>query len=503
MYWGFYITNYIFFIGISHAGTLISAILRLTGAEWRRPITRVAEVITVVALMMGSINILFDLGRPQLIYTPMLHPQFLSPLIWDVTAITLYLTGSIVYLYLPLIPDIALLRDRLPRFRRINRLLALGWNGSEKQHALLEKAIAVMAVAIIPIAVSVHTVVSWTFAMTLVPMWHSPIFGPYFVVGAIFSGIAALIVVMTILRKAFHFEEFFTPTGFSNLSLLLITMSCLWAYFTFAEHLTAWYGHEHAEMAVLESRLSGDFAPFFWAMVVCCFGVPMAILPFRRLRTPDRSDGRFRRGAHRNVARAVPDRRPELSVRGCHRTPLTYTPSWVEWGQLAGFIAIFILLYLRSSRSSFPIVSIWEIHEGREHRSARSRRGWRATCRRWRSQPMSNRAARGCSIPRAVVWAAAALLLPMASSAGVGDPTRGQSLFVAKGCVQCHAVRGAGGRIGPDLGRTAVKGSFSEIASAMWNHSAAMDEKMRQFRLSRPSFEKEELADLLAFLYFL
>jgi mono/diheme cytochrome c family protein len=116
---------------------------------------------------------------------------------------------------------------------------------------------------------------------------------------------------------------------------------------------------------------------------------------------------------------------------------------------------------------------------------------------------MSKGADRGCPILQAAVWAVAALLLPRAAGAGVGDPTRGQSLFVGKGCVQCHAVRGAGGRIGPDLGRTAVKGSFSEIAAAMWNHSAAMDEKMRQFRLARPSFEKEELADLLAFLYFL
>jgi len=364
VYWGLYITNYIFFIGISHAGTLISAILRLTGAEWRRPITRVAEVITVVALMMGSINILFDLGRPELIYIPMLHPQFLSPLIWDVTAITLYLTGSIVYLYLPLIPDIALLRDRLPRFRRLNRILALGWTGSERQHKLLEKAISIMAVAIIPIAVSVHTVVSWTLAMTLVPMWHSPIFGPYFVVGAIFSGIAALIVAMTILRKAFHFEEFFTPLGFSNLSLLLITMSCLWAYFTFAEHLTAWYGHEHAEMAVLESRLSGDFAPYFWAMIFCCFVVPMAILPFRRLRTPAGATvasvavliGMWLERFVIVVGSASYPRSAQMWDRGI------YTPRAVEISIFLAEIAAFVLAYVIFAKL-FPMVSIWEVEE--------------------------------------------------------------------------------------------------------------------------------------------
>ena len=363
-YWGFYITNYIFFIGISHAGTLISAILRLTGAEWRRPITRVAEVITVVALMMGSINILFDIGRPQLIYMPLLHPQFLSPLVWDVVAINLYLTGSIVYLYLPLIPDLALLRDRSPRFRWLYKPLALGWNGSETQHARLEKAISIMAVAIIPIAVSVHTVVSWTLAMTLVPMWHSPIFGPYFVVGAIFSGIAALIVAIGILRKVFHFEEFFTPLTFSNLSLLLITMSCLWAYFTFAEHLTAWYGHEHAEMAVLASRFSGDFAPYFWAMVTACFVIPMAILPFRKLRTVTGAVvasvavliGMWLERFVIVVGAASYPRSAQMWDRG------TYHPRAVEIAILFAEIAAFVLAYVIFAKF-FPLVSIWEVKE--------------------------------------------------------------------------------------------------------------------------------------------
>ena len=165
VYWGLYLTNYVFFIGISHAGTLISAILRLTDAEWRRPITRAAEAITVFALLMGTSNVLWHLGRPELIYIPMLHPQPLSPLIWDVACISVYLMGSITYLYLPLIPDLALLRDRSPRLRWLYRWLSLGWQGTPKQHKLLERAIGFMAVAIIPIAVSVHTVVSWVFAM--------------------------------------------------------------------------------------------------------------------------------------------------------------------------------------------------------------------------------------------------------------------------------------------------------------------------------------------------
>ena len=175
---------------------------------------------------MGASNVLWHLGRPELIYLPLLEPQPLSPLIWDVVCISVYLVGSITYLSLLLIPDLALLRDRSPRLRWLYRWLALGWQGTPQQHARLERAIGVMAVAIIPIAVSVHAVVSWVFAMTLMPMWHSAIFGPYFVVGAILSGIAALLVAMALLRKAFHLEPFFRPIHFSNLGLLMLTLAC-------------------------------------------------------------------------------------------------------------------------------------------------------------------------------------------------------------------------------------------------------------------------------------
>src|SRR4030067_526690 len=223
VFWGFYIINFVFFIGISHAGTLISAILRLALAEWRRSITRAAEVITVLVLFFGVANVLLDLGRPDRALFLTKHGHFRSPLLWDVTSITTYLTASSIYLYLPLIPDIALLRDKVSGWRRgLYRTLALGWRDTEKQKKRLNRAIAVMAVIVIPIAVSVHTVVSWVFAMTVQPMWHSTIFGPYFVIGAIFSGIATLIIVMEILRRAFNLYAYITDQHFSNLGLLLM-----------------------------------------------------------------------------------------------------------------------------------------------------------------------------------------------------------------------------------------------------------------------------------------
>ncbi|MFI5395913.1 MAG: NrfD/PsrC family molybdoenzyme membrane anchor subunit [Candidatus Binatia bacterium] len=361
--WGFYITNFVFFIGISHAGTLISAILRLCNAEWRRAITRSAEVITVLVLFIGMSNILLDMGRPDRALYVLYYGHLRSPLLWDVISVTCYLTGSTIYLYLPLIPDIALIRDRTTKRRWFYRLLALGWSGSERQHRWLDRGIAIMAILVIPIAVSVHTVVSWVFGMTIQPMWHSTIFGPYFVVGAIFSGIGALIIAMAILRWAYHLEDYLRPIHFNNLGILLLVMTLLWFYFTFAEHLTTYYGSDPAHMAVFYAKVTGPYAPFFWTMVVCCFVIPLPILAL-----------------HRTVAGTVIASVAVLIGMWLERFTIViptlvnprlpyergfYHPTWVEFSLTAGCFAAFILLYVVFSKL-FPIISVWEIREGRE-----------------------------------------------------------------------------------------------------------------------------------------
>lgn len=271
-YWGVYMVNFIFFIGISHAGTLISAILRVTGAEWRRPITRVAEAITVFALIVGTLQIIIDMGRPDRLPFVILHGRLQSPILWDVVSVTTYFLGSVTYLYLPLIPDLAILRDNLPESapawrRALYTALALGWRGNRAQWARLEKAISVMAVFIIPVAVSVHTIISWILATTVQPGWHSTIFGPYFVVGAIFSGIGALFLAMTAVRKVLGLEQYITERQYGNLGLLFVTMNAIWAYFTYAEHLGVAAGQQVEEFPVLAAKLWGEFAPGFWVMV--------------------------------------------------------------------------------------------------------------------------------------------------------------------------------------------------------------------------------------------
>jgi Ni/Fe-hydrogenase subunit HybB-like protein len=293
VFWGFFITDFVFWIGISHAGTLISAILRLVNAGWRRPVTRCAEVITAFALMIGGLFPIIHLGRPWLFFwlipypsRRLIWPNFRSPLVWDFFAISTYLTGSLLFLFLPMIPDLALVRDRSTGMsRKVYGLLALGWRGTTGQWHRLETAMQIMAVAIIPVAVSVHTIVSFDFSMAPVPMWHSTIFGPYFVAGAIFSGIAGLIIAMAALRKVLHLEQYLHPVHFQNLGKLLLMMSLLWGYFVFNERLTTWYGNDTAEVTVMWVTQKGSFAPLYWTMVTCNFVIPVIVLGIKKLRT--------------------------------------------------------------------------------------------------------------------------------------------------------------------------------------------------------------------------
>jgi len=367
IFWGIYITNFVFFIGISHAGTLISAILRISKAEWRRSITRSAEVITVLVLFFGAGNIIIDLGRPDRALMVIFQGRFQSPLLWDVVSITTYLTASSIYLYIPLIPDIALLRDRVKGGfrRRLYQVLALGWVGTEKQIRYLEIGIAIMAVTVLPIAVSVHTVVSYVFSMTVQPMWHSAIFGPYFVAGAIFSGIAAIIIAMAILRRVYHLEDYFRQVHFNYLGILLLVMTCLWLYFTFCEYLTVFYGAEPAHLTIFYEKISGEYAPHFWIMVLTCFAIPFVLLANTKTRTVK---GTLIASISVTIGMWLERFTIVVPTLMHPRLPYErglYLPTWVEWSILAGCLALFTMIYMVFTKL-FPIVSIWEVQEGRE-----------------------------------------------------------------------------------------------------------------------------------------
>jgi Ni/Fe-hydrogenase subunit HybB-like protein len=381
VYWAFYITNFVFWIGLSHAGTLISAILRLSNATWRRPVTRCAEVITVFSLMISACFPLIHLGRPWLAFWLIpypsergIWPDIRSPLLWDFFAINTYLIGSLTFLLLPLVPDFAMMRDRATGVRRkIYRIFAAGWRGTPKQWHRLETAMHIMAIAIIPVAVSVHSIVSWDFAMAPVPEWHSTIFAPYFVAGAIFSGIAALIIAMAGLRKFLHLEEYLRPVHFENLGKLLLVMSLLWFYFVFAERLTGWYGNEKWEMPVFWLNQRGAYSPLFWGMVFCNFIFPVPILAIKKLRTITGT-----------VIASIPivigmwlERFliivPSLSHKYLPYSWGTYRPSWTEITITAGTFAAMAALYMLFSKA-VPVIAVWELKGGEplEHKPAKA-----------------------------------------------------------------------------------------------------------------------------------
>jgi len=355
--WALYLVNFVFFIGISHAGALVSAVLRITHARWGTPFGRAAEAVTVFALAAGPTNILFDLGRSYLFYWVGLHAQFKSPLLWDFSCITIYLTVSIIFLYVLMVPDIALLKNLFPKRRWFYGPLSLDWSGTEKEWRTLAKVIGFLCIAVIPIAVSVHTVVSWVFGMQTQPMWHSTIFAPYFVTGAIYSGIATIVVVAIVLRKVYHLENYLTPYHFRNMGSLLLVFTLLWFYFTFAEHLTAGYGGGVEELAVLWSKLTGKYAPLFWTMTVLCFFFPFPMLIWRRtipgllISSISIIIGMW---LERFLIIIPSFTNPRLPyARG------SYAPSWVEWSLTAGLFAGFTLAFVLFSKY-FPVVSIWE-----------------------------------------------------------------------------------------------------------------------------------------------
>ena len=368
--YGFYLVNFVFFIGISHAGTLISGILRVTNAGWRTPITRMAELITVVSISIGAIMPIIDLGRPDRVWHMIVYGRFQSPLLWDIVSITSYLVGSLIYLYLPTIPDWALIRDRLGEEssslkRKIYTVLALGWHNTLEQRKKLDKTIGIMALTIIPVAISVHTVVSFVFSMTLRPGWNSTLFGIYFVIGAIFSGIASILIIMTIFRKLYHFEELITEKHYRYLSYLLFTALALYFYLTLCEYLTMGYKLAGEDKTLLTELMVGKNSFWFWSFVIVGMIIPAILIFFRRLPLIPRI---LVASILVNIAMWI---KRFVVIIPTLQVPLmpfdigNYTPTWVEWSITVASFAAFMLIFAVFSKL-VPLISMWEVIEENE-----------------------------------------------------------------------------------------------------------------------------------------
>ncbi len=373
--WGLYISVFVFFIGISHAGTLISAILRIANASWRTPITRIAEFITVVALVCGASLIVVDMGRPERLLNVIVHGRWQSPILWDVLAISTYLTASVIYLGIPMVPDVAMFRDRMVHRTagwrtRFYRFFAIGWENLGNQRKALLRAVGILSVIIIPIAVSVHTVVSWIFGMTLRVGWNSTIFGLLFVAGAIFSGIATLIIVMAVLRKLYHLEDYITEVHFVNLGYLLAAFTLIMMYINISEYLTTGFKLEEGEEFLFRQLFLGQFAGLYWFYFFGGLAVPGLLILIKRTRT---IGGVIVAAVLVDLAMFV---ERYFIVISAQRVPLMpyepfdYVPTWVEWSIFAAAVALFVLL-IAAFVKLFPIMAVWEMVEERREDLAR------------------------------------------------------------------------------------------------------------------------------------
>ena len=291
--WGFAIINFVWWIGIGHAGTLISAILLLFRQEWRTSINRFAEAMTIFAVMCAGIFPLLHVGRPWLAYwllpypnTMAMWPQFRSPLLWDVFAVSTYATVSLLFWYVGLIPDFATLRDRAVKrpAKILYGALSLGWRGAAQHWERYETAYLLLAGLATPLVVSVHTVVSFDFAVSIIPGWHATIMPPYFVAGAIYSGFAMVMTLAIPLRAAFGLQDFITMRHLQNMAKIILATGLIVAYGYTMEAFFAWYSANPYEGAMMKGRMAGPYAWSYWLLILCNGLVPQ-FLWFRKVRT--------------------------------------------------------------------------------------------------------------------------------------------------------------------------------------------------------------------------
>lgn len=369
IHWGVYITDFVFWVGIAHSGTLISAILYLFSARWRTSINRIAEAMTVIAISTAGLFPLIHLGRVWLVYYMLpypnqriLWPNFRSPLLWDVFAITTYMLVSAMFFYVGMIPDLATVRDRSRGIlRQVYGALSLGWRGSHRQWRNHETAYLLLAALATPLVISVHSVVSWDFAVSLIPGWHSTIFAPYFVAGAIFSGCAMIIIVLLPMRRFFGLHELITHRHFGMLSKMLVFMSLIITYSYLAEFFVAWYTGNVFEQGSFFNRAFGmPYSPLFWTMLVF-----NSILPLSLLHSRLRSNLAYVYFVSICVLIGMWVERFVIIVTSLSHDydPYawgTYRPTFVEVGITVGSFGLFFLLFAGFAKI-LPVVAMGEV----------------------------------------------------------------------------------------------------------------------------------------------
>ncbi len=370
--WGIYITNFVFFVAISLVGSLVTAILRLTNVKWSTPLTRIAEIIAVASIILAAVVIVVDMGRPDRLWYVIRYARLQSPIVWDVLVIFTYLVISILLLYIPLIPDLHLIkqgtlngeRSLRPWQHKLYRWLSLNWKGSASQVKRLNRSIRLLCIMIIPVAFAIHTVTSWLFATTYRPGWDSTNFGPYFVSGAFMVGAAAVVIAMYVFRRYYGLEHYITHRHFDHMGKLLVLLSMIYLYFNINEYLLPAYKMKTTEADHIVELFTGDFAFMFWSVQVLGMLVPIVVLLFSWGRKPLPM---FIIGVmvvvgawFKRYLIVIPTLlHPFLPVQNVPPEWQHYFPTWEEWSIALGTLAASLLIITILVRL-FPVIPIYE-----------------------------------------------------------------------------------------------------------------------------------------------
>jgi len=368
--WGVYITNFVFWVGIAHSGTLISAVLFLFRARFRSAFNRIAEAMTVIAIMTAGLYPLIHLGKVWRFYYLLPYPNqrllwvnFRSPLVWDVFAVSAYFTVSLIFFYVGMVPDFAAARRHFTGFRQwVYKVLSLGWEGTSDQWRHYSRLYMFLAAFATPLVVSVHSVVSWDFAMSIVPGWHSTIFAPYFVAGAIFSGTGMVLTLTIPMRKLLKLEKYITVDHYEKIAKVLLITALIVSFSYIVELLLALYGGNVFELTVFKYRMFGDYKIFYWLMMFCNVLLPLSLF-VKKLRRNIKY--LFVLSLFVNVGMWLERFIIIVTSLAKEFNPYswgTYTPSFVEVGITIGSFGMFFTFFLIFSKV-LPVLSISEIKE--------------------------------------------------------------------------------------------------------------------------------------------
>lgn len=366
--WGIYISNFVFFVAVSLIGSLVSSILKLAKVKWSYPLTRISEIIAVAAIICAAVIIIVDMGRPDRILNVIFYGRIQSPIIWDVLVIMTYLVISLLLLYLPLLPDIALCRDRLQNIsvwrKKMYKILALNWQNKPDQLKRLKKTSTILEIMVIPVAFAIHTITSWLFATTWRPGWDSTNLGPYFVSGAFMLGAAVIIIAMFFVRRSFNLQDFIGNDHFDKMGKILVMLSLVYLYFNINEYLGPAFKMVGVEGEHITELFSGDYATMYWLVQIPGLMLPIIVMLFKRGRQPVIimivSFFILMGAWFKRFLIVIPSlQHPYLPIQDVDESYLHYYPSWEEWAiTLASFAGV--LLIITILLKLFPIIPIQE-----------------------------------------------------------------------------------------------------------------------------------------------